>query len=280
MTDFDRLLKRAEDGDPAAQGFLAHAFYHGEGVTENKEVARYWLLKAVAGEDPWSLTVHAIELRSMGNPNCLAESTRLLEIAAGKGDAVGHLTLGLHLLEGIGIEKNAHRGAAELLMASFAGSTDARRLFNKCKTTIPDKEWPLVFAHVRWPILTFVMGPLVDGHLDGLTQNRLADDGTENAPWLQYEREVADGLFADHSEIDPALERIFDDRVTIKSIFVERAIVAGQPVAATSINLGNIQLPTGHPPLYPPKRDALNLVTGIIESMEARKWVRWKYASF
>src|SRR3954464_9760155 len=103
MTDFDRLLKRAEDGDPAAQSFLAHAFYNGEGVAENKEVARYWLLKAVAGEDPWALTVRAVELRSMGAPESLVESARLLEIAASKGDAVGHLTLGLHLLEGIGV---------------------------------------------------------------------------------------------------------------------------------------------------------------------------------
>ena len=61
------MLKRAEDGDPTAQGFLAHAFFNGEGVAEIKEVARYWLLKAVAGEDPWSLTVRAIELRSMGD---------------------------------------------------------------------------------------------------------------------------------------------------------------------------------------------------------------------
>jgi len=74
-------------------------------VAENKEVARYWLLKAVASEDPWSPTVLAIELRSMGDTKSLVESTWLLEIAANKGDAVGHLTLGLHLLEGIGIER-------------------------------------------------------------------------------------------------------------------------------------------------------------------------------
>src|SRR3981081_2288350 len=79
MTDFDDMLKRAEDGDPTAQGFLAHAFFNGEGVAENKEVARYWLLKAVAGKAPWSLTVRAIELRSMGDPTSLTESARLLE---------------------------------------------------------------------------------------------------------------------------------------------------------------------------------------------------------
>ena len=67
-----------------------------------------------------------------------------------------------------------------MLMASFAGSTDAAELFNKYKVTASEKYWPLVFDHVRWPILTFVMGPLVDGHLDGLTQNRLEDDGTSN----------------------------------------------------------------------------------------------------
>ncbi len=41
MTDFNDILNRAEDGDPTAQGFLAHAFFHGEGVAENKETARY-----------------------------------------------------------------------------------------------------------------------------------------------------------------------------------------------------------------------------------------------
>jgi hypothetical protein len=280
MTDFDDMLKRAEDGDPTAQGFLAHAFFNGEGVADNKEVARYWLLKAVAGKDPWSLTVRAIELRSMGDPTSLTESARLLEIAAGKGNAVGHFTLGLHLLEGIGIEKDAHRGVAELLMASFAGSTDAAELFNKYKVTVSEKYWPLVFDHVRWPILTFVMGPLVDGHLDGLTQNRLEDDGTNNAPWLQYERKVADGLFVNHSENNFALDQIFGDHVTINSILVGRAIVAGQPVAATSISFGNVLLPTGYPPFYRPTDDALNFVTSTIGGLEARKWVRWMYQSF
>jgi hypothetical protein len=280
MTDFDDMSKRAEDGDATAQGFLAYAFFHGEGVAENKEVARHWLLKAVAGNDPWSLTVRAIELRSMGDPESLVESARLLEIAAGKGDAVGHFTLGLHLLEGIGIEKDARRGMAELLMAALAGPTDATELFNKCKVTISEKDWPLVFDHVRWPILTFVMGPLVDGHLDGLTQNRLEDDGTDDAPWLQYERRVADGLFANHPENDLALDQIFGDRITINSIFVGRAMVAGQPVAATSINFGNVLLPTGYPPLHRPTDDALNFVSSTIGGLEARKWVRWTYQSF
>src|SRR6202040_3618997 len=68
---------------------------------------------------------HQLSAITLGDPTSLTESARLLEIAAGKGNAVGHFTLGLHLLEGIGIEKDAHRGVAELLMASFAGSTDA-----------------------------------------------------------------------------------------------------------------------------------------------------------
>src|SRR6266568_4647490 len=80
----------------------------------------------------------------MGDPTSLTESARLLEIAAGKGNAVGHFTLGLHLLEGIGIEKDAHRGVAELLMASFAGSTDAAELFNKYKVTVSEKYSPCV----------------------------------------------------------------------------------------------------------------------------------------
>jgi hypothetical protein len=124
------------------------------------------------------------------------------------------------------------------------------------------------------------MGPLADGHLDGLTQNRLEDDGTDNAPWLQYEREVAEGLFVNRPENNFALDQIFGDRVTIKSIFVGRAIVAGQPVAATSINFGNILLPTGHPLYYRPTDEALNSVTGIIGYIEVRKWVRWMYQSF
>ena len=280
MTEFDGTLKRAEDGDPSAQGFLAHAFYNGEGVSENKEVARYWLLKAVAGEDPWSLTVRAIELRSTGDTKSLVESTRLLKIAANKGYAHGRFTLGLHLIEGIGIERNVHRGAAEVLMASFAGDTDATGLFNKWKVTVSEKDWPLVFDHVRWPILTFVMGPTVDGHLDGLTKNRLEDDGTDNPFWLQYEKEVAEGLFTSRSESNPFLHQIFGDHVTIKCIYVGRAIVEGQWMAATSINFGNVLLPAGDPLYYRPTKEALDSVASIIAAMEGRKWVRWTYTSF
>jgi len=50
MTDFDEALRRAEDGDPSAQEYLAYALLNGDGVPQNKEAARYWLLRAVEGE--------------------------------------------------------------------------------------------------------------------------------------------------------------------------------------------------------------------------------------
>jgi hypothetical protein len=137
-----------------------------------------------------------------------------------------------------------------------------------------------VFDHVRWPILTFVMGPTVDGHLDGLTKNRLEDDGTDNPFWLQYEKEVAEGLFTSRSESNPFLHQIFGDHVTIKCIYVGRAIVEGQWMAATSINFGNVLLPAGDPLYYRPTKEALDSVASIIAAMEGRKWVRWTYTSF
>jgi hypothetical protein len=284
VTDFEKLLERAESGDPSAQSDLAYAYYNGYGVAKDKNAAQHWLQKAVAGEDPWALTTYAIDLRTSGlrsgDQRALAESVRLLEIAAKMGDARAHLTLGFQLFLGIGTEKNPHRAAAELLMGTFAGSTDAAGYFEKLTPDIAPNEWPLVFNFVRWPILTFLMGPLAEGHLPGLTQNRLEDDGTDDAPWFQYERQTANSTFVTSPGNKSLLDQLFGDSVTIKSVYVGRAIIDGERIAAVTINFGNVLLKTGHPPFHRPRNEDLDLVSTMIAAIDARKWLRWLYQSF
>jgi TPR repeat protein len=276
VTEFEATLERAESGDPTAQGYLAHLLIKGEAVPRDNDAALHWLLKAVAGEDPWALTSYAMYLRSSSDAECV----RLLEIAAKKGDARAHHALGDQLIAGIGTEKNLHRAAAELLMASFAGSTEAAADFAKLSPIFRPDDWPLIFNFVRWPILTVLMGPLAEGHLPDLTQNRLEDDGTDDAQWFQYERQTADNLFLTGPGKSSLLDMVFGDSVTVKSVYVGRAVITGERVAAVTINFGNVLLKSGHPPFHRPRNEDFDALLVAIAAIEFRKWLRWAYQSF
>ena len=280
MASLNEVRIRAEEGDPYFQGHLAYVLFNGDGVPRDEKLARYWLEKAVEGEDPWALTTHAIELRTEGGFKNFIESTRLLEAAAQKGDARAHLNLGLHLLEGIGTEKDLNRGVSECLMGALTGFPDAVSFFQKLQK-LPEVDWDLVFEHVRWPNLTFIMGPLAEGHLEGLTANRVQDNGTEEeAAWFKYERDVAVNLFRPASGEGTLIDTLFGAPTTIAEIYVGRAIISDEPLAAITINLGNIRMPGGKYVTRRPDEDALNSVSNLIATLEARKWVRWVYQTF
>jgi hypothetical protein len=152
-------------------------------------------------------------------------------------------------------------------------------------------------------LCSFSWGPLIDGHLDGLTKNRLEDDGSDNPPWLQYEREVADSLFINRPGASSSFgaHQIFGEGAAIKSIYVGRALDEGSTItidtgkgiltsnldspssprqwlAAIVINLKNVIFPNGQP--YRPTNEVLSTAANIIAVLEGRKGVRWMYTSF
>jgi hypothetical protein len=220
--DPETLYRRADDGDPAAQRDLAICLQNGDGVPQDQSTAHWWLKKAADGGDPWAQTQHAILLRSTKDPAKERESVEWLKRAVEQGDHRAQMTLGSQQYLGIGTPVDFEAALVSMIMASLGGAQGAEDLLAKL-AALPDINSDAVFERVRWANLTFIMGPLVDGHLEGLTTNREHDDGTDEAPWLQYETEAAKNLFvaAPVSILDAAF---VCGPVTVKDVFVGRAL--------------------------------------------------------
>jgi Sel1 repeat len=222
LRDLETLYRRAEDGNPAAQRDLAVCLHNGDGVPQDQAAAILWLRKAAEGGDPWAQTQHAINLRSTGDPENQRESIEWLERAVEKGDHRARCTLGAQQHLGIGTPVDVESALVNLTMASLGGFEDAKSMLASL-AALPNINWDAVYERVRWAKLTFIMGPMVKGHLDLLTSNRERDDGTDHAPWLRYETEVAQDLFK------PApgsiLDTVFGRAVSVRDVFVGRAII-------------------------------------------------------
>jgi hypothetical protein len=276
--DLEILWRRAGDGDPVAQRDLAICLYKGDGVPQDRSAASLLLKMAAEGGDPFAQTRHAIQLRATGEPEKQRESVEWLKRAAEQGDHEAQCTLGAQQHLGIGTAVDLESAMVNLTMASLGGFEHARKLLAQAAAELPSINWAAVFERVRWAQLTFIMGPLVEGHLEGLTVNREQDDGKDDAPWLRYEREAAERLFM--TTPGWILDAVFDHAVCAKSIFVGRSIIGGQTLAAVTISLRNIVDSSGDPVCFRPSEPALEMVVSIIALLLARKWVGWNYVSF
>jgi hypothetical protein len=166
-----------------------------------------------------------------------------------------------------------------MTMAALGGFEDAKGPLTQMAKALPDATWNAVFDRVQWAYLTFIIGPLVDGHLEGLTTYRQHKDGTDDSVWLRYETETAEGLFK-KTEPGSILDTLFDCAVCAKDVHVARVIIRDQTLAAVTISMRDIVDASGRPVCFMPSREALDLITELLGLMMARKWVRWSYTSF
>jgi Sel1 repeat len=277
--DFDpkELLNRANEGDIDAQRDLAIRLYNGDGLPQDLVRANLYLKKAADGGDPWAQTTYAIQLRATKEPEKERESIEWLTRAVAQGDPRARCNLGAQQFLGIGTPVDRESAIVNYITASLTGYEDAREFLNKVKDEVPTDSWSKIFDRVRWPDLTFIMGPLADGHLDECTKDREQDDGTETAQWLEYERETAKSLFmAEKSSLAVA----FDCAVQVKDLYVGRAMIEGHTFAAVTISMRNIVAPDGFPICSKPPTESLKALTDVIGLLGARKWVRSSYNTF
>jgi hypothetical protein len=255
-------------GDPSAQRVLAIRLHTGDGVQVDQQLAGFWLQKAAEHGDSWAQTQHAINLRLTGNPDHERESVEWLTRAVEQGDPWAQFTLGLQQYEGIGTAVDFDAALVNIIQASLGGFEDAGELLPKL-LVLPNIDRDAIFERVRWASLTFIMGPLVDGHLTGLR--------ADEALWFQYETDTADLVFVKGSVLGTALD---GGPITVKQVYVGRAIVEGETVAAVTINMRDMIDPGGNPVCVKPADKSLDAVTSVIGLMCARKWIRWSYMSY
>jgi hypothetical protein len=277
--DIEPLYRRANEGDPTAQRDLAVRLHNGDGVAQDPSAAGLWLQKAAEGGDAWAQTQYAIQLRQTRQPEDERASVEWLKRDAAQRDPRAHFTLGLHQHLGIGTTVDIESSAVSMTMAALGGFEDAKSQLARLATALPDTVWNAVFDRVQWAYLTFIIGPLVDGHLERLTTYRQHKDGTDDSVWLRYETETAEGLFK-KTEPGSILDTLFDCAVCAKDVHVTRVIVQDQTLAAVTISMRDIVDASGRPVCFMPSREALDAVTAVLALIMARKWVRWSYTSF
>jgi hypothetical protein len=262
------LHRLADAGDPDAQRVLAIRLYTGDGVAMDQSRAAGWLQRAAEHGDSWAQTQHAINLRRTGNQDNERESVEWLKRAVEQGDHWAQFTLGLQQYQGIGTPVDVEAALVNITQAALGGFQDAAELLPKL-LVLPNIDRDAIFERVRWASLTFIMGPLLDGHLTGLT--------ADEALWFQYETDTANLVFVNGS----ALGTAFDcGPISVKQVYVGRAIVESQTLAAVTISMRDIIDSSGNPVCVKPADNALDAVTSVIGLMCARKWVRCSYASY
>jgi hypothetical protein len=163
-------------------------------------------------------------------------------------------------------------------MAALSGFEDAKAALAEM-ADLSDAIWNPVFDRVQWAQLTFLMGPLLDGHLEGLTTYQQHKDGGDDTVWMRYETETAEMIF-DRAAAESILDTAFGCTVSVTDHYVGRAIIEDHTLAAVTISLRHIVNWRGRPVCFKPSEPALDLITSLIGMMAARKWVRWSYTSF
>jgi TPR repeat protein len=278
-TEFDALVGKAIGGDVESQRNLAIHLHYADGAPHEKSAAMIFLRRAAEGGDPWAQTTLAIELRNTKKPDKEVESVRFLSLAAAQRDARARLTLGLHQSLGIGTPVDIESAAVNMIMASLAGFEGARDLAAKIIAALDETSRAKVIERVEWADLTLILGPLVEGHHDRVRESQENDDGSDNALWLQFERESADIMFGDKKrDGDSILTSVFGEKVAIRAFSVNRIDTRRKRVAATTISLRDIVLANGFPVYWKPDDEALRALGSLFGLMEGRAWIEWLYA--
>lgn len=277
--EFEALINKAIGGDVESQRDLAVRLHNGDGVPKDESAAAVFLRRAAQGGDPWAQTTLAIELRDTKKPEKEEESVRWLLKAAGKRDPRARLTLGTQQFLGIGTPVDIESAAVNMIMASLAGFEGAKALAAEAIAALPETSRATVIERVQWSSIALVFGPLAPGHHDRIRESQKNDDGSEDALWLEYERETANILFGDKEQDgDSILTTVFGEKVAIRKFSVARADVRGQRVAATTISLRDIVLADGFPVYWKPDSEALTALNASLGYMGGRDWVQWFYA--
>lgn len=279
-TEIGGLITKATTGNAESQRVLSIRLRNGEGILSDKTASAIWLRIAANSGDSWAQTTLAIELRKTKNADNEHESVLWLLRAVAQGNNNARSALGLQQILGIGTAIDYEEGTVNLMMASLAGIEDAKGALGKYIGEMSKKQLATVVEKVQWPSLTFVMGPLAPGHLDDIRASQEEDDGSEGAPWLEYERESARILFLEPKSGGSLLDAPFGATVSITDIYVGRAIVQGQTVAAVTINLRNVVQDNGLPVWWRPSEEGLKAVTALIGVLDGRSWVQHSYLYF
>jgi putative methionine-R-sulfoxide reductase with GAF domain len=128
-TDVNRVLNRANAGDPIAQYEMAVRYADGEGVPQNYQDAMAWFAKAAANGNEkaqWKLGLGYI--KGIGVPHDEREAVMWFKRAANRGDIRAQTALSDVYLSGRGVPRDYVRAYTWANIAAGLGENDNDRL--------------------------------------------------------------------------------------------------------------------------------------------------------
>jgi len=268
-------IEQALSGDAEAQRMIGYRLYEGDGITLDREAATLWIRLAAENGDATAQTSYAMLLQERGD--AVSASVVWLRRAAEQRNARALHHLGLRELQGQGVPVDLKAGMQHLVEASLAGSDEARSMVSHLIANDQELPWDEILDAVRWPRLTFIMGPFSEGNSPAIRELQLAGDFSEASGWALHERKMADIFFPEFSKDGSLLRACFDADISIRRKQIEMETVEGEHVATVTIALSDIQLENGLPVYWPPDTAALDAVSSMIAMMTGRMWVRQYY---
>jgi hypothetical protein len=168
-------------------------------------------------------------------------------------------------------------GVVNIFNSSLMGFPDSRAAVEHVIPLVSEEHWSRIVRGGDWPRLVIRIGPLVAGHLPGLSESRARDPLSEDADWWKYDVDAANLLFAPSSSgSSPFLDQIFGATVHVAGMDVHRFMREGQPYAEVAINFSNLLLPNGRPVYWLPERAVLDTVMRAVTVIAARDWMHWE----
>lgn len=134
-----QLLKRAKAGDAKAASTLGQAYRAGKCVTPNFAEARCWLDIAARGGDVAAMKqLAAMQDEGEGGPIDGPASLRMLEQAAGRGDAEAMLALGVALWRGDRVAPDEARAKTWLERARTTATAESAAIADEADWTLSE----------------------------------------------------------------------------------------------------------------------------------------------
>ena len=134
LSEVERVIRLAENGDSRAQANLGVRYFHGRGVEKDYAKARFWYLKAAEqGETSAQTNLGFIYFNGYGVPKDLAEAAKWLRAAAEQGQREAQYNLGMLYENGSGVPRDYSEAAKWYQRAAERGIDEASRRIDALK---------------------------------------------------------------------------------------------------------------------------------------------------
>jgi len=142
-TELERMVQRADAGDPVAQNNLGAAYSDGEGVPEDDvEAVKWFRLAAEQGEAMAQNNLGKHLDDGLGVPEDDIEAVKWYRLAAEQGNATGQNNLGVAYSDGEGVPEDDVEAYAWLSIAAV-GDVDHEKNRDIVKESLSDSQLAL-----------------------------------------------------------------------------------------------------------------------------------------